>query len=450
MKKIFILFLGIGVHILQGCSEKEHVPDFAYEVGMDDGSANCLTIDFALNLPLLAKNALGAHHGMDNERPSDDILLPQRPKMDRDYQIFQRHIDLNLRVHLEGAIGSEFDDMITNDISVEDWKDIYRRKALIVKESPIKENIYFDIVNEPNCRIVRNGSGAGYLPWEIFFPMWKNAFEAIKETDPEIKIAGPSIDESAFKGGMPVFEKQMSDFLDYCKDNNCIPDLITFHSETYYGPTNPLKLTKKIKHLLDEKGITSVKGFSCNEFAIAVHDIPRPCSPGIFFRYLPLFEDAQLMDAALSGDSRTFGNATNKDQQIIALWHARKAYVDMPAQRVAIKAMVNEPGREEEMDGLASWQENLKLGTVLLGNAFANYPSNQYRIRLENLPESLGKYLHLKILKLPYTISGKNDPLERPVRVLENNYQIPESRALDLALEVLPHEGFIIKITEAY
>lgn len=69
---------------------------------------------------------------------------------------------------------------------------------------------------------INEGTPAG----SNFYEAWASYYRAIKEIDPAAALAGPN---SAAYGAQFSAGQSMAGYIQYCADNNCIPDVITWH-----------------------------------------------------------------------------------------------------------------------------------------------------------------------------------------------------------------------------
>jgi hypothetical protein len=81
--------------------------------------------------------------------------------------------------------------------------------------SPYRDKFVYIPFNEPDWIWY----GLGEAERKRFFNDWKEIYEVIKSLDADAKVGGPNI--SFYE---PTF---MEEFLVFCKENNCLPDIIT-------------------------------------------------------------------------------------------------------------------------------------------------------------------------------------------------------------------------------
>lgn len=77
------------------------------------------------------------------------------------------------------------------------------------------QNWYFEVWNEPDFYVFWRGT------FEDYCDFYKSTYDTIKKHNPTYKVGGPSINT--------VNSDWLQGFLDFCSNENCIPDFITFH-----------------------------------------------------------------------------------------------------------------------------------------------------------------------------------------------------------------------------
>lgn len=91
---------------------------------------------------------------------------------------------------------------------------------------------YFEVWNEPDFYVFWRGT------FEDYCLLYKNTYQTIKGLNPAYKVGGPSVNNIDYFQG----------FLDFCMNENCIPDFITFHCYSH----DEIDINKKKK--LSEDG----------------------------------------------------------------------------------------------------------------------------------------------------------------------------------------------------
>ncbi len=104
--------------------------------------------------------------------------------------------------------------------SLEEYNEKVRTTVTEMEKSDYKDNLVYCIYNEMD-----NGAWLGSF-WEEenrykFYDAWKDTFEVVKAINPEAKIAGP--------GHCGYNYDFIKEFLSYCKENDCLPEVVVWH-----------------------------------------------------------------------------------------------------------------------------------------------------------------------------------------------------------------------------
>ncbi|WP_066056763.1 GH39 family glycosyl hydrolase [Robertmurraya korlensis] len=92
----------------------------------------------------------------------------------------------------------------------------------------------FEVWNEPDFDVFWRGT------FEDYCYLYKSTYDTIKKHNPTYKVGGPSINT--------LHSDWLQGFLDFCRNENCVPDFITFHCYSHEE-----KDINKKRKLLDEE-----------------------------------------------------------------------------------------------------------------------------------------------------------------------------------------------------
>ncbi|MFC1653035.1 hypothetical protein ACFL3F_04880, partial [Planctomycetota bacterium] len=199
---------------------------------------------------------------------------------------------------------------------------------------------------------------------EHFLEAYRRAYFAIKETKPDAIVVGPNAQWGKFnwwwarhEGHYLWFVKQ---FIDYCIENDCLPDVLAWHDWTCDGH-NMLKDAIEIRKYFTDKGmdppLLEQDDFGCSK---------RQFRPGTFVSYLANIERAKYAYAAkCCWDKDCFGGTLNglltkKTFQRRSLWWMYKAYADMTGEIVDVSSGLS-------VDAIASYDSTLAVIRVVAG-----------------------------------------------------------------------------------
>ena len=118
--------------------------------------------------------------------------------------------------------------------------------------------VQWDIWNEPNITLFWN------RPQSQYFEMWRRAYQRIRAAFPTHLIVGPSCACVPSTGGW------WTQYLDYVKANNVVPDIISWHSL----PGDPVANVATANTTLDSRGIPHPRPYQINEYGASNEQNP--------------------------------------------------------------------------------------------------------------------------------------------------------------------------------
>ncbi|MFG1677027.1 RICIN domain-containing protein [Micromonospora sp. NPDC049282] len=140
-----------------------------------------------------------------------------------------------------------------------DWSDYDRfldRLFSDVRSSGI--TVQWDIWNEPNISLFWN------RPQSQYFEMWRRTYQRIRATFPGMLIVGPSC------ACVPSTSGWWTQYLDYVKANNVVPDIFSWHSL----PGDPVANVATANQTLDSRGIAHPRPHQINEYGASNEQNP--------------------------------------------------------------------------------------------------------------------------------------------------------------------------------
>ncbi|WP_083502418.1 lectin [Sphaerimonospora mesophila] len=118
--------------------------------------------------------------------------------------------------------------------------------------------VQWDLWNEPNITLFWN------RPISQYFEMWKRAYQRIRAAFPSHLIVGPSCACVPSTGGF------WTQYLDYVKANNVVPDIVSWHSL----PGDPVANVATANTTLDSRGIPHPRPYQINEYGASNEQNP--------------------------------------------------------------------------------------------------------------------------------------------------------------------------------
>jgi hypothetical protein len=119
--------------------------------------------------------------------------------------------------------------------------------------------VQWDLWNEPNLSLFWNRSQSQY------FAMWSRAYQRVRAAFPDQPIVGPS-----FAGVPTTGTGWWSQYLDYVRANNVVPDIVSWHSL----PGDPVANVAAANTTLDARGIPHPRPYQINEYGASNEQNP--------------------------------------------------------------------------------------------------------------------------------------------------------------------------------
>ncbi|MCL6441921.1 MAG: carbohydrate-binding protein [Alicyclobacillus sp.] len=218
--------------------------------------------------------------------------------------------------------------------------------------SPEADMYVFVPFNEPDWIWYNTGDKE-----QQFFKDWKTVYQKIRSIDPKAQIAGPNV---------AVYNANFfSDFLYFCKQHNCLPNVITWHelSPTFFeGWSTNYNSYRSIESGLNIKPIP----ISIDEYG----NFRDLSVPGQLVQWIANFENYKV-----SGALAYWHAAGNFDDLVVqnnfgnGAWWLYKWYGDMTGDTV----QVTPPNADVEgLHGLASLDKRNEQVHVLFGGSNGN------------------------------------------------------------------------------
>ena len=325
-----------------------------------------LTVDLSNQFRTATHVASGSLYGLGNDgSPADSLIQPTKPN------VFTQMAPGGLQIPVGDALkvapaaaraGAKvtirMPDIYPNwPYKWVSWSDWYSKVDSIVNArlSSGATNIYaYEIWNEPDGTWDTANAG-------VFNDGWKNTYQRIKTKDTTTKILGPSITK--------YNETWLRDFLTYCKNNNCLPDIMCWHElgapeGNYKNGPAPQYIESHVRayRALETSLGISPRPISINEYAV----ISEEGVPGNNVRYFAAFERAGVESAcaAFWFKPARLSNIITASGTANGGWHLYKWYGDMSGKM----AMTTPPSTTAlGLDGVASI--NGTTAYVLFGGA---------------------------------------------------------------------------------
>lgn len=263
-----------------------------------------------------------------------------------------------------------------------------------------------------------------------FEELWRQTYNVIRQNDPSEKIIGPC--DSWYN------HNRMKSFLQYCKANNCIPDIISWHELS--GIEGVSSHIKAYRQLEKELGIRELP-ISINEYCDAKHELEG--QPGSSARFIGKFERYKVDSAMITWwfvpHPGRLGSLLATDTQKGAGWYFYKWYGDMTGNMVN----VTPPNDNSALvDGAACVDKDKQYISFIFGGP----NDGTIRTTFKNLPSFIGSNANIKVEKIDWV--SKDTVSYGPKTVSNQNYAVVNGQITVSVSGCNESSGYRIYITK--
>ncbi|MFD5257350.1 hypothetical protein ACFWM5_31560 [Streptomyces bobili] len=267
-------------------------------------------------------------------------------------------------------------------------------------------------------------------PFTSYLAAHNVAYDTLKARDPALKVQAPEI--SSFNFAL------MTQFLTYCKQNDCLPQVLSWHELTAGAPDIPGH-TAQIKQWMIDNGITPMP-IAITEYQGTGYGRADAWDAGANVRFLAQFERAVpngLTDALYSAWEwsgnhpefvGTLGNATTQSAALPrGVWWNYNTYKDMTGRLVGTTSSA-----AATVDAFTSVDTAQRRSTGLVGNQTT--AAHTVTLDLRNIPAALQRDGKIRLRATRFDDVAE---LTNPVKVLEGDFAVSGNTA-QVSLPALP------------
>lgn len=251
---------------------------------------------------------------------------------------------------------------------------------------------------------------------------WKPTYDLIRSLDPKERIIGPSL---AYYNS-----SRMLAFLTFCKNNNCLPDVICWHQ---WGAAGIAAAIENYRAMEKSLGI-SPRPISINEYSSKTSDPYEGC-PGFSVPLIAKFERHGVESACISWWFTAYpgrlGSLLTPSNEKGGGWHLYKWYGDMSGDMVKITPPND---RSDGIDGFGCINEKEYFASICVGGN----NTGTVNVSISGIPASFGSQVNValdyvtwvnkdtpvsgtnSISKTVYNVSNKS--ISVPIKVTSNLY----------------------------
>ena len=433
------------------------------------GTISTLTVDMTAETGDILHGASGFLYGISNEDvPTTNTLVPLKPKV----------------LATKGALGTEhpYGDALdvaetflasggeqvmmynSNYYGVFGVTADYRDYSKVLKET-IAPYVYkwkqdwkekHGTPNNPKDELGRIDIDAAiiYIPINEGTPVngannsniaWKAYYDAIKAGDPDATIAGPN---SAGYGWQFV-NTNFKEHIQYCADNACMPDIITWHELQTYC------LADMSKHMDDFNNIwngidwtkwleTHEKKLEMPQIVINEYAEMKDCGvPGALVNWIARLEDEKIYGCLpFWQQANNLNGLTSDANEGAGAWWVYKWYGDMSGQTLKVETSTS----YERLYGVASIDDKKQSASVLMGGEDGNQKLVLRNISGTETFKDEDK-VHITVQKTAY--NGYAGTVSEATVIMEGNFQVAKDGSVEITIpDTKFADAFYVTVTK--
>lgn len=303
---------------------------------------------------------------------------------------------------------------------VSDWKNSMREKY-----PDIDSRIVYIPINE----------GTPVNGVSSFEEAWKIYYNSIKSIDPAAVIAGPN--DAAYRG-----HNSMYNYLKFCRDNNCLPDVITWHELQVHCLDTMQSHFEDYRRICRELNIEE-KQIVINEYA----DYSDCGVPGRLVNWIARLEDNKVYGCLpFWHQANNLNDLTANANDGNGAWWVYKWYGDMSGQ---VLSLTTQNTTYDGFYGLASIDKAKQSATIIAGGNDGKGIINLNNISKTSVFKN-AKNVHVKVESSYFT--GYHGASGAPEIVMEGVFPVEDgnvSISLDNMLFSTAYRVTITKTEES-
>ncbi|GIH66638.1 RICIN domain-containing protein [Microbispora siamensis] len=281
--------------------------------------------------------------------------------------------------------------------------------------------VQWDIWNEPNITLFWN------RPQSQYFEMWKRAYQRIRAAFPSHLIVGPSCACVPSTGGW------WTQYLDYVKANNVVPDIVSWHSL----PGDPVANVATADTSLNSRGIPHPRPYQINEYGASNEQNP---ADGAWYI-------ARLERAGADGLRANWASGGNLHNDLANLlthnssgqyspkgeWWVYRFYGSQTGQIASVTPSTNydafatkASGNAKVLVGGGRTTGNIAVNLRRLDTTSGVVENNQVRVLVERIPYNGGGAVQgpVTVQNTVVTLSGNGTTVNLPHTAVDDTFTV--------------------------
>ncbi|MBB3114506.1 hypothetical protein FHS18_006627 [Paenibacillus phyllosphaerae] len=275
----------------------------------------------------------------------------------------------------------------------------------------------------------------GNMDEDGFFAAFKRIYDAVKKEDPNARIAGPNL--SGYNYNV------MDGFMNYCKANGCVPDVMTWH-ELGNGASDSFE-SRWDDHYDHYRGLEAKYGIA--ELPIVINEyswFEDPGAAGSMILWLSRFEEKKVYGAIaywhLANSLNELAADANKPN---GAWWLYKWYAQMSGNTVPIETT---NAKFDGLYGLSSIDEATDTAYALFGGQDGALTSTMHNLADTAAFKDASK-VHVKLYRTKFT--GYYGTLEAPRVEFDGNVALEQGNLAITVPDANALDGYFAIVTPA-
>ena len=327
------------------------------------------------------------------------------------------------------------------------WKDAWKEEHA----TPGNQNDNFGKIDIDQAIVyipINEGTPAG----GNFYKAWEQYYKAIKEADPNATLAGPN---SCAYGAQFSNGQSMKGYIQYCADNNCMPDIITWHELE----TNCLSPESGLaEHMRDFKKIwanTDWTKYNAANNTTGTPEIPQICIneyaemaycgvPGRLVNWISRLEDEKITGCL------PFWHQANNLNDLAAganegngAWWLYQWYGNMSGKTQPVSSTTS----YDKLYGVSTMDEAKRISTTLLGGY-----TGSIDVKLNNVTKTQtfknAEYVNVTVQETAF--SGFHGAANDTPVILKGIYPVAKDGSVTVTIEnALFENAYNVTLTQA-
>ncbi len=228
--------------------------------------------------------------------------------------------------------------------------------------------------------------------------LWKQTYDLIRQMDPGAKVIGPSY---SF-----YHASKMEDFVRYCSQNNCMPDVVSWHQWGSGGFVGSVETYRN----LEKKYNVKPRPLSINEYSSTEHS-EEGC-PGLSIPFIAKFERHGVESAMISWWfvplPGRLGSLLTKNNERGGGWWLYKWYGDMSGYMTKVTPPND---KSDGVDGFAALDKKKGFASIVLGGNTLG----DVNVNISGIPAAFGNKVNVAVEYVVWEDKDKAVPSTTPV-----------------------------------